>query len=100
MLRIPPLPRNHDSDPHATAAWNILEKFATTDMSLPQAENALKDHFGDQYADEEWRPALDAVVAAENDTTAALEGIRELWHSSNLTVAALLQSHFPSMPVR
>jgi hypothetical protein len=89
MLCIPPSPQNRDSDPHATAAWNILKKFATTDMSLPQAKNALKDHFGNQYVDEEWRPALDAVMAAENDTIAALEGIKELWHSSNPTAAAI-----------
>jgi hypothetical protein len=53
MLCIPPLPQK-DPNSHITAAWNILEKFATTDMSLPQAENALIDHFGDQYVDENW----------------------------------------------
>ena len=77
MLRVPPLPQK-DPNSHTTAAWDILEKFATTDKSLPQAENALKDHFGDQYMDEKWRLALDTVMAAENNTTAALDSIREL----------------------
>jgi hypothetical protein len=54
MLRIHPLPQKGHPNPHTIAAWNILKKFAMTDMSLPQAKNALKDHFGDQYVDEEW----------------------------------------------
>jgi hypothetical protein len=35
MLRIPRLPQK-DLDSDTTAAWDILEKFATTDMSLLQ----------------------------------------------------------------
>ena len=83
MLRvtIPRLPQNASNDPNAettATAWDILENFATTDMTLPQAEDALKDHLGDQYFDEKWRPALVAVMAAEKDTTAALESIKRL----------------------
>ena len=78
MLRIPPLPQKDPNSHTTAAAWDILEKFATTDMSLPQAESALKDHFGDQYINEKWQPALDAVMAVENDATAALESIKEL----------------------
>ncbi len=88
MLCISHLPQKV-SDPHTTAAWNILEKFATTDMSLPQAENALKDHFDNHYVDKEWQLAFDAVMAAENDTTAALAAIKELQRSSNPTAAAI-----------
>ena len=32
MLHIPPLPQKGHPNPHTTAAWNILETFATTDM--------------------------------------------------------------------
>jgi hypothetical protein len=97
MLRVPPLrphTNSNESDPHTTAAWDTLEKFATTDMSLPQAERMLKDHLGDRYVDEKWRPAFDAVMAAENNAAAALEAIQELKHSSNPnTSAALLSLH-------
>jgi hypothetical protein len=83
MLRIPPLPRNNPS-PTTAAAWDILEEFATTDMTLPQVEDVLKDHFGDQYVDEKWRPVLHAVMVAEQDTVAALESIKELCQTSDL----------------
>jgi len=88
MLRIPPLPQKDPNSHTTAAAWDILEKFATTDMSLPQAESALKDHFGDQYINEKWQPALDAVMAVENDATAALESIKELWRTSNPAASA------------
>jgi hypothetical protein len=83
MLCIPPLPWNNPS-PTTAAAWDILEEFATTDMTLPQAEDALKDHFGDQYVDEKWRPVLHVVMAAEQDTVAALESIKKLCQTSDL----------------
>ena len=85
MLRLPPTgtPQTR-SDPKITAAWTILEEFATTDMCLPEAEQALKDHFRDQYIDSEWRPALDAVMSAENDTSVALENIKKLRLTSGL----------------
>lgn len=79
VFRLPPARTAHaSSDSQATAAWAILEEFATTDMGLPEAEQALKDHFKGQYVDREWRPALDAVMAAENDTSVALESIKKL----------------------
>lgn len=100
MLRVPPssLPRNDSNDPnsdratHTTAAaWDILEEFAMSDMTLPQAEDALKGHLGDQYIDENWRPALNAVMAAEKDATAALESIKALRQCpSNPTAPASL----------
>ena len=94
MLRIPALPQK-DPNSHITAAWDILEKFATTDMSLPQAENALKGHLRNRYVDEEWQPALDAVMAAENDATAALEQLKELRHASKSNPAAASSSILP-----
>lgn len=105
MIRVPPLPRNESNNPnsnratHATAAaWDILEEFATTDMTLPQAEDALKNHFGDQYGDKEWRPALNTVMAAEKDAAAALESIKELWQhpSDPAASASVLPLHAPT----
>src|SRR4051812_16732589 len=58
-----------------TTAWDIVKKFATTDMTLPQAEEALKNLFGTGYVDEKWRPALTAVMNAENDVNIALKAI-------------------------
>ena len=74
LLRIP--------NPTATAAWDIIQQFASTDMTLPQAESALQTHFGDKYDDKAWRPALDAVLAAENDVGIALEAVKELRSAS------------------
>jgi hypothetical protein len=71
-------------DPSKAAAWTILEEFATMDMGLPEAEKALKDCLGDQYVDKEWRPALDAVMAAENDTDLVLENVKKLQLTSGL----------------
>ncbi|TFK31239.1 hypothetical protein BDQ12DRAFT_672021 [Crucibulum laeve] len=60
-------------------AWNILQEFATADeMSLPQAEACLMDCLGTAYEDADWRPSLNAVMEAENDTAKALEAIEEL----------------------
>jgi hypothetical protein len=57
MLRIPRLPQK-DLDSDTTAAWDILEKFVTTDMSLLQAEDALKDHFGNRYVDKKMASSI------------------------------------------
>ena len=104
MLRvaIPRLPQNESNDPNAettAAAWDILEEFATTDMTLPQAEDALKDHLGDQFIDEKWRPAFDAVMAAEMDCTAALESIKKLRQrpSNPVASATVLPLHASTM---
>jgi hypothetical protein len=95
MLRLPQACiAQTSSDSQATAAWTILKEFATTDMGLPEAEQALKDHFEDQYIDSEWRPALDAVMAAENDTSVALENIKKFRLTSYPNPSAVLTT-FP-----
>jgi hypothetical protein len=58
-------------------------------MTLPEAEECLKQHLTEQYDDRDWRPALTAVMAAENDTTKALEAISKLSklaHHPRLTI--------------
>ena len=67
-------------------------------MSLPQAEAALKNHFGNRYVDKKWRPALDVVMVAEQDTITALEGINKLRHSLDPTASTTpLPLHVPTM---
>jgi len=49
--------------------WNIICAFAdsSSGMTLPQAEDLLKKVFGDQYNDDDWRPALKIVTETEPD---------------------------------
>ncbi|KIJ48340.1 hypothetical protein M422DRAFT_45354 [Sphaerobolus stellatus SS14] len=49
-LTAPALPKSPLTDPKA---WEIIEEFATSDMSLPQAEEQLKVHLGSQYVEAE-----------------------------------------------
>jgi hypothetical protein len=75
--------RQPSLDSPVADAWNILEEFATTDMTLSQTEDRLRSVLGDGYVDEEWRPALCAVTAAENDVQAALDSINNLRLAAN-----------------
>ena len=63
------------SDP---GAWDILREFAVSDMKLPEAEKRLEEHLGDRYKDEDWRPALNAMMLAEGDVAAAQASIHKL----------------------
>src|SRR3954468_10420753 len=64
LLRIPPVQTAIPSQPpRDAAAWEIIHRFARTDMTLPQAEDALVDCLGADYVDAQWRPALAAVMA-------------------------------------
>jgi DDE superfamily endonuclease len=65
-------------DGNSAAAWDIIEQFATTDMALPDAENALRKHLGGEYADDNWQPALKAVMDAEGDAALALAAVTKL----------------------
>jgi hypothetical protein len=55
-----------------------LRQFASTDMTLPQAELALSNHLGDRYKDADWHPALNAVMDAEGDVQRAQKAIQRL----------------------
>lgn len=67
--------------PHAdTLAWDIIQDFATSDMSLPEAESQLQAHLGDRFVDSDWQPALRAVMEAEGDAdkaSAAVDSLRK-----------------------
>ncbi|KAF8146815.1 hypothetical protein K438DRAFT_2091829 [Mycena galopus ATCC 62051] len=52
-------------------AWDIVLSFATTDMTLPQAESAIRSVLGTGFA-------LNAVMDAENDSVGAELAVRAL----------------------
>ena len=73
-----------DSRSHTdSVAWTIVRKFATTEMSLPDAETELQAHLGDRYVDSDWRPALSAVMEAEGDVDHSLSSIHALEQAAN-----------------
>jgi hypothetical protein len=59
-------------------AWEILRRFAGSDMTLPQAEAELSSHLGIRYRHKDWSSALDAVMNAEGDTVKAQIAIQEI----------------------
>ncbi|KAH7929555.1 DDE-domain-containing protein [Leucogyrophana mollusca] len=64
------------SDP---VAWSIIREFANDDnMSLPAAEKRLAAHLGARYTDDDWHPALKAVMDAERDAVKANEAVERL----------------------
>jgi hypothetical protein len=52
-------------------------------MTLPQAEERLKSTLGVDYVDQDWCPALNAVLEAENDELKALQAIEKLTLANN-----------------
>lgn len=64
--------------------WDVIREFAaSSSMTLPQVEERLKSIFGADYIDQDWRPALKAVLEAENDEVKALEAIEKLTMANN-----------------
>ncbi|KAH9044898.1 hypothetical protein EDB83DRAFT_2553854 [Lactarius deliciosus] len=59
-------------------AWEILRRFAGSDMTLPQAEAELSSYLGNRYKPEDWFVALDAVMKAEGDTVEAQKAIQQI----------------------
>lgn len=53
----------------AQRGWSLIYAFAdsSSGMSLPEAEESLKQIFGDKYDDDYWRPALKTVTESEPD---------------------------------
>jgi hypothetical protein len=74
------------------AGWDIILEFATTKMSLPQAEKRLKEIFGTGYVASDWKPAFDAVVDAKEDSAVAEPAVRTLMpdFTKNSTAASSL----------
>ena len=53
-------------------------------MTLPIVIDRLKEHLGNAYKDEDWKPAFDAVFNAEGDVLQAQEAIHNLATANQL----------------
>jgi hypothetical protein len=51
---------------------DLLHKFATTEMSFPEAEQALQSIYGNKYDDRRWQPVLNAIMAVSEDGLEAM----------------------------
>lgn len=69
----------------AQKGWNVINTFASSGMTLPQAEDVLKKIFGDQYNDDYWRPALKIVTETEpdEDVHSLINALQEKSRSQN-----------------
>ena len=60
-------------------AWDVMRKFASSDsITLPEVEARLKTLLGSSYVEQDWRPAIDAIFSAENDTELAIREVERL----------------------
>ncbi|OJA12315.1 hypothetical protein AZE42_14037, partial [Rhizopogon vesiculosus] len=98
-LKRKPLLETFNSDPTAASdirphadpvAWKIIRTFATTQMTLPDVERDLQAHLSERYVDSDWRPALKAVLIAEEDTEMASNAIDALMH-----IAGCVSTYWP-----
>ena len=68
----------------AGKGWDIIQEFAvSSSMTLPQAKERLKSIFRVDYINQDWCPALNAVLEAENDELKALQAIKKLTLANN-----------------
>jgi len=76
-----PNPTHPLKDPKA---WDIIRGFAEgNDISLPDTLSSLESHLGDRYVYADWKPAIDAVFTAEDDTLKALDALEVLRAKAN-----------------
>ncbi|KIK96720.1 hypothetical protein PAXRUDRAFT_770069 [Paxillus rubicundulus Ve08.2h10] len=60
-------------------AWAFIHQFSSSNsMTLPQAEDLLKEHLGTQYSAQDWGHALKVVMDAEGDTESTSEAVEVL----------------------
>ena len=60
-------------------AWDVLRKFSSSDsLTLPEAEAQLQLLLGQCYVDNNWQPALKAMMDAEGDIEAATAAVEKL----------------------
>ncbi|CAK5275207.1 unnamed protein product [Mycena citricolor] len=75
----PAAPQSGNSQDLDQQAWDVILEFATSEhVSLPSTEKRLEAIFGLTYSDEDWRPALTAVMDAEGDSVVAEKSVRRL----------------------
>ena len=74
--------------------WGIIKSFVQTDdAALSVVENELKDHLGMCYKYDDWKPAFDAVLQAEDDSDVALAAVK------NLKIDTLCKFQLSNVPV-
>ena len=98
MICIPTLSKTHDFKDEQ--AWSLIHNFATTNMTLPNAETALKTLWGDGYVEEKWWPALKAVMDAKNDILAALSAIKKIQLTTSSDTSLVAAKVLVLPPVR
>lgn len=70
---------NCQPEPLADAgAWELLEKYLTTDMTYPQLEEEFSSYLGDRYVFDDWKDARDALFSGDGDDSIALANLRAL----------------------
>ena len=58
---------SQSTTPHADPlTWKIIYEFATTDLSLLNAEIHLQAHLSNHFVDVDWQPALQAVIVTRD----------------------------------
>lgn len=62
-----------------TEAWKIVLAYAEdSDTTFPEVIEQLTAHLADRYIYEEWKPAFDAVFAADGDPVVAVMAVTNL----------------------
>ncbi|KAK2464605.1 hypothetical protein APHAL10511_003394 [Amanita phalloides] len=84
-------------------AWDLLRKFALSDsLTLPEVEAQLQSLLRQCYIDNDWQPALKAIMDAEGDVEATMAAIKKLAdeaaQSSHLKICLCHPKKQPSNP--
>ncbi|KAJ7819619.1 hypothetical protein B0H14DRAFT_2600548 [Mycena olivaceomarginata] len=84
-VEMPPAVHSKLSSPPSNTPWNeiqctwdVILDFATTDMTLLQAQSRLQSVLGSGYVPTEWEAALEAVMNAEENTLVAMQVVQAL----------------------
>lgn len=59
-------------------AWDILEQFLTTSMSLPEMDDALVAYLGDRYSTDDWVEPRRILFSGDENDAKSLENLRVL----------------------
>ena len=76
-------------------AWKVVEEFAGSDnMTLPAAEDRLKDILKGTYRADRWEPVLKAVMDHENDREGAVKTVKALALAAGASNPSV-SNHYP-----
>ena len=100
-VSIAPTPCSMTSALADDGMWNILQEFANGTISLLlQTKSCLQVHLADHYQFTDWKPAFDAVFAAEDNVEKAVSAIEDLAkqaHTMTPTVPTVLSPTAPCL---